>query len=102
VGEILDYKDGKAFIEAKNKFSVGDSIEVILPSGCFNTKVESMVTDHNEELDVAKGSGYRVWIPMTKIDPNLGFIAKNFDEKIKIKNKNIQKDPEQKIRRPSW
>ncbi|MBT3965001.1 MAG: tRNA 5-hydroxyuridine modification protein YegQ, partial [Candidatus Thioglobus sp.] len=28
VGEILDYKDGKAFIEAKNKFSVGDSIEV--------------------------------------------------------------------------
>jgi putative protease len=51
---------------------------------------------------VAKGSGYRVWIPMTKIDPNLGFIAKNFDEKIKIKNKNIQKDPEQKIRRPSW
>ncbi|MBT3186928.1 tRNA 5-hydroxyuridine modification protein YegQ [Candidatus Thioglobus sp.] len=102
VGEILDYKDGKAFIEAKNKFSVGDSIEVILPSGCFNTKVESMVTEYNEELDVAKGSGYRVWIPMTKIDPNLGFIAKNFDEKIKIKNKNIQKDPEQKIRRPSW
>ncbi|MBT7002585.1 MAG: tRNA 5-hydroxyuridine modification protein YegQ, partial [Candidatus Thioglobus sp.] len=78
VGEILDYKDGKAFIEAKNKFSVGDSIEVILPSGCFNTKVESMVTEYNEELDVAKGSGYRVWIPMTKIDPNLGFIAKNF------------------------
>ncbi|MBT4553740.1 MAG: tRNA 5-hydroxyuridine modification protein YegQ [Candidatus Thioglobus sp.] len=102
VGEILDYKDGKAFIEAKNKFSVGDSIEVILPSGCFNTKVESMVTEYNEDLDVAKGSGYRVWIPMTKIDPNLGFIAKNFDEKIKIKNKNIQKDPEQKIRRPSW
>ena len=102
VGEILDYKDGKAFIEAKNKFSVGDSIEVILPSGCFDTKVESMVTEYNEELDVAKGSGYRVWIPMTKIDPNLGFIAKNFDEKIKIKNKNIQKDPEQKIRRPSW
>ncbi|EEZ80398.1 MAG: tRNA 5-hydroxyuridine modification protein YegQ [Candidatus Thioglobus sp.] len=102
VGEILDYKDGKAFIEAKNKFSVGDSIEVILPSGCFNTKVESMVTEYNEELDVAKGSGYRVWIPMTKIDPNLGFIAKNFNEKIKIKNKNIQKDPEQKIRRPSW
>jgi len=102
VGEILDYKDGKAFIEAKNKFSVGDSIEIILPSGCFNAKVESMVTEYNEELDVAKGSGYRVWIPMTKIDPNLGFIAKNFDEKIKIKNKNIQKDPEQKIRRPSW
>jgi len=39
---------------------------------------------------------------MKPIKPELGFIARNFDEKIKIKNKNIQKDPEQKIRRPSW
>ena len=102
VGEIQQYEDGKALIEAKNKFSVGDSIEVILPSGCFNTTVESMIDEHNNPLDVAKGSGYRVWIPMPKIDPNLGFIARNFDEKIKIKNKNIQKDPNQKIRRPAW
>jgi putative protease len=102
VGEILEYKNGKAFIVAKNKFSVGDSVEVILPSGCFNIKVESMVTEFNEVLEVAKGSGYRVWIPMPEINPELGFIARNFDEKIKIKNKNIKKDPTQKIRRPSW
>ncbi|MBT7127413.1 MAG: U32 family peptidase, partial [Candidatus Thioglobus sp.] len=50
----------------------------------------------------AKGSGYRVWIPMPEIKPELGFIARNFDEKITIKNKNIKKDPDQKIRRPSW
>lgn len=102
VGEILDYKKGKALIEAKNKFSVGDSIEVILPDECFNTVVDSMTTEYNEVLEVAKGSGYRVWITMKPIKPELGFIARNFDEKIKIKNKNIQKDPEQKIRRPSW
>ena len=102
VGEILDYKDGKALIEAKNKFSVGDSVEVILPSGCFDIKIESMLTEYNEVLKVAKGSGYRVWIPMPEIKPELGFIARNFDDKIKIKNKNIKKDPEQKIRRPSW
>jgi putative protease len=102
VGEILEYKDGKAFIEAKNKFSVGDSVEVILPSGCFNIEVESMVTEFDEVIEVAKGSGYKVWIPMPEINPELGFIARNFDEKIKIKNKNIKKDPTQKIRRPSW
>ncbi len=102
VGEILDYQDGKALIEAKNKFSVGDSIEVILPQRCFHTTVESMMTEYNEILDVAKGSGYRVWIPMPEINPELGFIARNFDEKIKIKNKNIRKDSKQKIRRPSW
>ena len=102
VGEILDYKDGKALIEAKNKFSVGDSIEVVLPSGCFDIEIESMLTEYNEVLKVAKGSGYRVWIPMPEIKPELGFIARNFDDKIKIKSKNIKKDPEQKIRRPSW
>ena len=104
MGEILDYRDGKAFIEVKNRFSVGDSIEVILPNeACFDMRVESMHTDKGEELDVAKGSGYQVWIPMAKeIKPELGFIARNFDEKIKIKNKNVKKDPNQKIRRPSW
>jgi putative protease len=102
VGEILKYKDGKAFIEAKNKFSVGDSVEVILPSGCFNIAVDSMTTEFDEVIEVAKGSGYKVWIPMPEINPELGFIARNFDEKIKIKNKNIKKGPTQKIRRPSW
>lgn len=102
VGEILDYRNGMAFIEAKNKFSVGDSIEVILPSGCFNTTVESITTEHKEDIEVAKGSGYRVWIPMQEISPELGFIARNFDERIKIKSKNIKKDSTKKIRRPSW
>jgi putative protease len=102
VGEILKYQDKKALIEVKNKFSVGDSIEVILPSGCFNAMVESMTNEHNETMDVAKGSGYRVWIPLPEINPEMGFIARNFDETIKIKNKNIQKDPNAKIRRPSW
>ncbi|CAC9954494.1 Uncharacterized protease YegQ [uncultured Gammaproteobacteria bacterium] len=102
VGEILEYKDGKVLIEDKNKFSVGDSVEVILPSGCFNIQVDSIITEFNEVLDVAKGSGYRVWIPMPGIKPELGFIARNFDEKITIKNKNIKKDLDQKIRRPSW
>jgi putative protease len=98
----LEYKDGKILIDTKNKFSVGDSIEVILPDHCFNDIVKSMTTEKNEEIEVAKGSGYRVWIPMKIIDPSFGFIAKNFDEAIKIKNKNIKKDPNQKIRRPSW
>ena len=102
VGEILEYKDGKILIDTKNKFSVGDSIEVILPDRCFNDNVRSITTENNEEIEVAKGSGYRVWIPMKTIDPSFGFIAKNFDETIKIKNKHIKKDPKQKIRRPSW
>lgn len=101
VGEILEYKDNKALIKVKNKFSVGDSIEVILPNGCFDAVVKNIITQYGEAIDVAKGSGYIVWIPLPKINAEKGFIARNF-ESIEIKNKNIIKDPNLKIRRPSW
>ena len=55
VGEILEYKDGKILIDTKNKFRVGDSIEVILPDRCFNDNVRSITTENNEEIEVAKG-----------------------------------------------
>ncbi len=107
VGEILQYEEGKALIEAKNKFSVGDSIEVILPSGCFTTTVESMINEYHEPLEVAKGSGYTVWIPLdlSKVSSEelvYGFIARNFPEKIQIKTKNLLKEENEKIRRPAW
>jgi putative protease len=105
VGEILEYKDGKALINAKNKFSIGDSIEVILPTKSFNTTITSIVRDKNgEELDSAKGSGYIVWIPLDLNDIEdieFGFIARNF-EPMKIKTKNLLKDDNAKIRRPAW
>jgi putative protease len=105
VGEILEYKNGKALIDVKNKFSVGDSIEVILPHHCFNTTVHSMINEYNKELEVAKGSGYKVWIPLDLTDEKdieFGFIARNFEEKIQIKTKNLLKDENAKIRRPAW
>ncbi len=103
VGEILEYKNNKALIDVKNKFKIGDSIEVITPDGCFESKVKFIVDDNNNEsIDTALGSGYKVWINMPKINPNFGFIAKNFTNKITIKNKNIKKDNTQKIRRPGW
>lgn len=105
VGEIVRYENGNALIEAKNKFAVGDSIEVILPQKCFMTTVQSIVRDKNgEELDVAKGSGYLVWIPLDLGDLEhieFGFISKNLGE-MKIKTKNLLKDDTAKIRRPAW
>jgi putative protease len=102
VGEILEYTDGKALIDVKNKFSIGDSIEVILPNKSFHTTVEKITSQYKEELTVAKGSGYKVWIPIENINPKMGFIAKNFEDKIKVKSKNIKKVPNQKYRRPAW
>ncbi len=101
VGEIIKYEKNKVLINVMNKFSLGDSIEVILPTKCFNSKITSIIDEHNNILQTAKGSGYIVWINMPEINPEKGFIAKNFD-KINIKTKNKKKDPKQKIRRPAW
>ena len=103
VGEILEYKNNMAFIEVKNKFIVGNTIEVILPKKCFNIKVDFIKTNKMEDLQEAKGSGYQVWIAMPiAIDAKYGFIARFLDEKMNVKSKYIAKDNNIKIRRPSW
>jgi putative protease len=55
--------DGWAEIETKNKFSVGDTIEIIHPSGNRKVKLEQMKDKNGASIDVAAGSPTHVWIP---------------------------------------
>ena len=64
VGEVLQVADGWAEIETKNKFSVGDTIEVIHPSGNRLVKLEHMKNDKGQPIDVALGNPIKVWIPV--------------------------------------
>jgi len=48
----------------KNKFAVGDTLEIILPEGCQNIVLESMKDPHGEPISVAPGSGWEVRIPL--------------------------------------
>jgi len=64
VGEVLQVSDGWAQIETKNKFSVGDTIEVIHPSGNRLVKLEQMKNDKGQPIDVALGNPIKVWIPV--------------------------------------
>lgn len=52
---VLDYKDGYAFIEQRNNFKVGNTVEVFGPN-LEPTKfiVEELINDKNEQVDVAK------------------------------------------------
>jgi len=65
VGDVTGYgDDGLAEIEVKNRFAVGDRIEVIHPAGNRELVVETLRGPDGQPVDVAPGSGHRVRLPL--------------------------------------
>ncbi len=64
VGDIVACNDGMAEIDVKNKFSVGDKLEIIHPSGNSIVELKEMHGIEGEALTTAPGSGHRVRIPL--------------------------------------
>jgi putative protease len=65
VGDVLVYDaDGLAEIDVKNRFSVGDRIELIHPKGNLELTISSMQGKSSASVNVAPGSGHRVSIPL--------------------------------------
>ena len=66
VGDVVawDATRGLAEVDVKNRFSVGDRIEVIHPSGNFEVALARMEKADGTLLNVAPGNGHRVWIPL--------------------------------------
>ena len=64
VGDIVACANGMAEIDVKNKFQVGDKLEIIHPSGNSIVELREMKSLKGEALSVAPGSGHRVQIPL--------------------------------------
>jgi len=65
VGDVLGYDaEGLAEIEVKNRFSVGDRIEIIRPQGNLDLVIEAMQNRDGEAVTVAPGSGHRMRIAL--------------------------------------
>jgi len=64
VGDIVACADGMAVIDVKNKFQVGDRIEIVHPSGNRIIALSEMRSLAGEMLTTAPGSGHRVQIPL--------------------------------------
>jgi putative protease len=63
VGEVLSVdKDGGALVDVKNKFCVGDKIEIIHPSGNQIVVLQSMLRDGVPVVEAA-GAGHLVVVP---------------------------------------
>jgi putative protease len=68
VGDVLGYVDGLAKIDVKNRFAVGDRLEIIHPAGnqvITVTRMEKVGADGTAvSADVAPGNGHVVHIPL--------------------------------------
>ncbi|MET3602293.1 putative protease [Sphaerotilus sulfidivorans] len=65
VGEVRSVReDGWAEVETKNRFAIGDTLEVIHPSGNRRVRLERMTSLEGAPVEVAPGSPVRVWVPL--------------------------------------
>ena len=80
VGEVIeqDSATGDLLVDVKNKFAVGDQIELMTPTGNFSFSLEKMHSQEGKSMDVAPGSGHVVRIPTTEdIDEKFGLLMKS-------------------------
>ena len=66
VGDVLsfDATRGLAEVNVRNKFAVGDWLEIIHPKGNQDVQLASMENTAAEPMTVAPGSGHVVWLPL--------------------------------------
>jgi len=77
-GEIRTYDTatGLATVDVKNKFSVGDKLELILPEGNQDIIIERMEDMRGHPMQEASGGGYEVKIPIPATQSSTGLLAR--------------------------
>lgn len=70
VAEVIEYDEttGLSKLQAKNRFSTGDRLEVINQHGNRDIVMGQMKTEKGEVIESAKGSAYVVWADIGKTD----------------------------------
>lgn len=81
VGEFTGKRRGElAEVEVKNKFLVGDSLELMTPNGNISFILESMSNRKSESIEDAKGNGHFVFIPVpADLDLDYALLMRNFN-----------------------
>jgi putative protease len=66
VGDVVawDAARGLAEIDVKNRFAVGDRLEIIHPTGNSELALARMENTEGAAINVAPGNGHRVWLPL--------------------------------------
>jgi putative protease len=60
----FDAERGLTQVTVKNRFALGDTLEIIHPSGNFDVPLKRMENADAQAITVAPGSGHVVWLPL--------------------------------------
>ncbi|MGI2068481.1 tRNA 5-hydroxyuridine modification protein YegQ [Shewanella baltica] len=83
VGELTGKRNlaGLAEIEVKNKFSVGDSVELMTPQGNISLTIEQLENRKAEAVAAGLGSGHTVYLPVPKeVDLSHSILLRNLPQ----------------------
>ncbi|GGP41267.1 U32 family peptidase [Shewanella algicola] len=89
VGEFTGKRnaEGQAEIDVKNKFSVGDSVEVMTTEGNFVISIASLVNRKGEQIEAALGSGHFVFMDIPQnINVERAMLMRNLPEGVDTRN----------------
>ena len=67
-GEVLERNGHYIKIDVKNRFDVGDALELMTPQGNISFVLSEILDHKGQQIESAKGSGHVVEIPL---DPNI-------------------------------
>ncbi|MCJ8170870.1 prephenate-dependent tRNA uridine(34) hydroxylase TrhP [Atopomonas sediminilitoris] len=66
VGEVFDYDPSRGLqVNVKNRFALGDTLELMTPTGRLRWQLSALLNKSGQAIDVAPGDGHRVWLPIT-------------------------------------
>ncbi|QLF93637.1 tRNA 5-hydroxyuridine modification protein YegQ [Pseudomonas sp. ABC1] len=65
VGELTgERRNGLAEVKVKNRFAVGDRLELMTPQGNLNLRLEALENRKGERVEVAPGDGHTLYMPV--------------------------------------
>ncbi|MCD8547448.1 MAG: tRNA 5-hydroxyuridine modification protein YegQ [Aeromonadaceae bacterium] len=81
VGEITGRRaDGLVEVAVKNKFLLGNRLELMTPQGNLSFDLSQLENRKGEQIQVAPGDGHTVYLPVPQeVDVNFGILLRNLD-----------------------
>ena len=81
VGELTgERRDGLAEVKVKNRFTVGDRLELMTPQGNLNLRLESLQNKRGEAIEVAPGDGHTVYLSVPEdVDLQYALLMRELD-----------------------
>ncbi len=82
VGELTGQRvDGLAEVKVKNRFTVGDTLELMTPRGNYHFDLDRLSDRQGNAIDIAPGDGHVVYLPVPEQVPlEFGLLMRDLGE----------------------